>query len=123
MLGRALFSYPRDHHLPGSDEATRRSWVMLRAVGETLVVDPLFLALSLSSEAWEDGVSIGVFSLIFSVLELITELKYYVLEARADMVVGGEEPLSTSIEEAIQRSPAVKRRLVCFVPKGSLVKH
>ena len=51
--------------------------------------------------------SIGVFSLIFSVLELLTELQYYVLEARAYMVVGGEEPLSTSIEEAIQRSPAV----------------
>ena len=107
MLGRALFSYPHGHHLPGSDEATRRSWVMVRAVGETLVVDSLFLALSLSSETWEDGVSIGIFSLIFSVLELLTELQYYVSEARADMVTGGEEPMSTSIEEAIQRIPAV----------------
>lgn len=107
MLGRALFSYPHGHHLPGSDEATRRSWVMVRAVGETLVVDLLFLALSLSSETWEDGVSIGIFSLIFSVLELLTELQYYVSEARADMVTGGEEPMSTSIEEAIQRAPAV----------------
>ena len=89
MLGRALFSYPYGHHLPGSDEATRRSWVMVRAVGETLVVDSLFLALSLSSETWEDGLSIGIFSLIFSVFELLTELQYYVLEARADMVAGG----------------------------------
>lgn len=104
LLGRALFSYPHGHHLPGSDEATRRSWVMVRAVGETLVVDSLFLALSLSSETWEDGVSIGIFSLIFSVLELLTELQYYVSEARADMVTGGEEPTSTSIED---RAPAV----------------
>lgn len=64
---------------------------MLRAVGETLVVDSLFLALSLTTETWEDGASIGIFSLIFSVLELLTELQYYAAEARADMVTGGEE--------------------------------
>ena len=60
---------------------TRRSWGMVRAVGETLVIDSLFLALSLSQETWEDDVSIGIFSLIFSVLELLTELQYYVSEA------------------------------------------
>ena len=91
MLGRALFSYPHGHHLRGSDAATRRSWVMLRAVGETLVVDSLFLALSITSETWEDGVSIGILSLIFSVLELLTELQYYAAEARADMVTDREE--------------------------------
>lgn len=90
-LGSALFSCPHRHHLPGSDTTTRRSGVMLRAVGETLVVDSLFFALSLSTETWEDGVSIGVFSLIFSVLELLTELQYYAAEARANMVTVGEE--------------------------------
>lgn len=88
ILGRTLFWCPHRHRLPGSGAATRRARVMLRAVGETLVVDSLFLALSLSSETWEDGVSIGIFSLIFSVLELLTELQYYAAEARADMVTG-----------------------------------
>ncbi|CAM9532839.1 unnamed protein product [Scytosiphon promiscuus] len=91
FLGGALFSCPHRHHLPGSDITTRRSGVMLRAVGETLVVDSLFFALSLSTETWEDGVSIGILSLIFSVLELLTELQYYAAEARADMVTDGEE--------------------------------
>lgn len=90
-LGSALFSYPHGHHLPGSGMATRRSWVMLRAVGETLVVDSLFFSLSLSHETWEDGVSIGIFSLIFSGLELLTELQYYAAEAREDMVTAEEE--------------------------------
>ena len=96
-LARVLFSYPHGHHLPGSGAATRRSWVMLRAVGETLVVDSLFLALSLSTETWEDGVSIGIFSLIFSVLELLTELQYYAAEAREDMVTGGEEQTDADV--------------------------
>ncbi|CAM9229351.1 unnamed protein product [Pylaiella littoralis] len=42
ILGSALFSCPRRHHLPGSNTATRRSGVLLRAVGETLVADSLF---------------------------------------------------------------------------------
>ncbi|CAM9329888.1 unnamed protein product, partial [Ectocarpus sp. 13 AM-2016] len=91
MLGSALFYCPHRHHLPGSDTTTRRSGVMLRAVGETLVVDSLFFALSMLTENWEDGVSIGVLSLIFSVLELLTELQYYAAEARANMVTDGEE--------------------------------
>ncbi|CAM9664166.1 unnamed protein product [Ectocarpus sp. 12 AP-2014] len=88
MLGRGLFAYPHGHHLPDSGNATRRSRVMLRAVGETVVVDSLFFALSLSSETWEDGLSIGVYSLIFSVLELVTEFQYYAAEARVGMVMG-----------------------------------
>lgn len=88
LLGRALFACPHRHHLPSSGAATRRAAVMVRAVGETLVVDSLFLALSLSSETWEDGVSIGIFSSVFSVLELLTELQYYAAEARTDMVTG-----------------------------------
>lgn len=94
ILGSALFYWPHRHHLPSSDTTTRRPGVMLRAVGETLVVDSLFLALSLSAETWEDGVSIGVVSLIFSVLELLTELQYYVAEARADMVTEEEETVN-----------------------------
>ncbi|CAM9425227.1 unnamed protein product [Ectocarpus sp. 12 AP-2014] len=90
-LGRILFSCPHGHHLPGSYTSTRRSGVMLRAVGETLVVDSLFLALSLATETWEDGVSIGIVSLIFSVLELLTELQHYLAEARAGMVADREE--------------------------------
>ena len=91
ILGGAIFSCPHGHRLPAGDTATRRSGVMLRAVGETLVVDSLFLALSLSSEPWEEGVSIAVYSLIFSVLELLTELQYYAAEAGADMTTGREE--------------------------------
>lgn len=75
---------------------------MLRAVGETLVVDSLFLALSLSSETLEDGVSIGIVSLIFSLLELVTELQYYLAEARTDMVTDGEEAM-----ELVIRAPPV----------------
>ncbi|CAN0297127.1 unnamed protein product [Ectocarpus sp. 8 AP-2014] len=101
-LGRALFSCPHGHHLLRSDMATRRSGVMLRAVGETLVVDSLFLALSLSSETFEDGVSIGIVSLIFSLLELVTELQHYLAEARTDMVTGGEEAM-----ELVVRAPPV----------------
>ncbi|CAN0519177.1 unnamed protein product [Ectocarpus sp. 12 AP-2014] len=93
ILGSVLFSCPHRHHLPGSDTTTRRSKVMLRAVGETVVVDSLFCALSLSTETWEDGVSTGILSLIFSVLELLTELQYYAAEARANMVTDGEEAL------------------------------
>lgn len=105
MVGRALFSCPYKHHLPSSGTVTRRSGVMLRAVGETLVVDSLFLALSLSSsETWEDGVSIGVVSLIFSVLELLTELQYYAAEARAEMVMD---------------SPIMERQGTSHVDEGS----
>ena len=93
VFGSALFSFPHGHHLPGSNMTTRRSRVMLRAVGETLVVDSLFFALSLSTETWENGVSIGVISLVFSVLELLTELQYYAAEARVNMVTSEEEAL------------------------------
>ena len=99
MLGRALYSCPHGCQLSGSDVTTRRSWVMLRAVGETLVVDSLFLSLALSSETW--------YSLIFSVVEVLMELQYFLSEAKAGMVVRGEEPMSTSNEGANQRAPAV----------------
>ena len=101
IIGGAIFSCPHGHRLPGDGTATRRSGVMLRAVGETLVVDSLFLALSLSTEPWEDGVSIAVYSLMFSVLELLTELQHYAAEAEADMTMGGEEAIITSAEETV----------------------
>ncbi|CAM9610681.1 unnamed protein product [Scytosiphon promiscuus] len=91
VLGRFILYFPYGHHLPSSSMATRRSAVMLRAVGETLVVDPLFLALSLTSDIWDDGVSIGISSLVFSVLELLTELQYYASETRGGMIAAGEE--------------------------------
>ncbi|CAM9585034.1 unnamed protein product [Ectocarpus sp. 8 AP-2014] len=112
LLGSVLFSCPHRHHLPGSDTTTRRSGVMLRAVGEMVVVDSLFCALSLSMETWEDGVSTGVFSLIFSVLELLTELPYYAAEARANMVTDGEEALDA---EGADRDSL---ELVNYAPSG-----
>lgn len=55
---------------------------MVRAVGETLWVDPLFLALSAVTGGWDDNVmGLPVFSALFSALELVTELQYFVTEA------------------------------------------
>ncbi len=77
--------FPRGH---GRDEVTvrntahRRKISMVRAVGETLWVDPLFLALSVVTGGWDDSVTgLAAFSVLFSVLELVTELQYYVTEA------------------------------------------
>ena len=69
--------------LKGGDEGeSRRAGVMIRAVGETLVVDSLFLVLSVVSEGWDgDLTSVAGFSALFSILELLTELQYYVAEA------------------------------------------
>lgn len=51
-------------------------------LGETWWVDPLFLALSVVTGAWDDNVvGLTVLSALFSVLELVTELQYYVTEA------------------------------------------
>ncbi|CAM9337129.1 unnamed protein product [Ectocarpus sp. 6 AP-2014] len=53
---------------------------MVRSVGETLVVDPLFLALSAVSRGGWDGSLAGIagISAVFSALQLLTELRYYV---------------------------------------------
>lgn len=70
---------------------------MVRAVGETLWVDPLFLALSAVAGGWDDNVTgLAVFSALFSLLELVTELQYYVTEAEdgnslSDAAVGDVE--------------------------------
>lgn len=84
-FGELVMSFPRGHR---RDEVAMRNVVhrrkisMVRAVGETLWVDPLFLALSVVTGGW-DGSATGlvVLSALFSVLELVTELQYYVTEA------------------------------------------
>ncbi|CAM9486117.1 unnamed protein product [Pylaiella littoralis] len=91
FLGKVLFG--SGFVLKGeNDGVSRRAKVMIRAVGETLVVDSLFLALSVVSGGW-DGNLTGVagISALFSVLELLTELQYYVAEVGAVL-----EPISSS---------------------------
>eukprot|EP00752_Nemacystus_decipiens_P001344 g1333.t1 len=69
--------------LPVLDDATDL-WLLLETfgVGETLWVDPLFLALSVVTGGWDDNIAgLTAFSALFSVLELVTELQYYVTEA------------------------------------------
>lgn len=91
FVGQCLFG--KDFALKGgNDGASRRARVMIRAVGETLVVDTLFLALSVVSGGWdEDLTGVAGISALFSVLELLTELQYYVAEAGAVL-----EPVSSS---------------------------
>lgn len=69
---------------------------MLRAVGETVVVDTLFLALSVVSDTWDGAPSIAAASLIFSTLELVTEVQHYAAEACKDMVARGYVELVTT---------------------------
>lgn len=95
LLGKKIFG--ADFALKGEDAGvSRRAMVMIRAVGETLVVDSLFLALSVVSGGW-DGNLTGVagISALFSVLELLTELQYYVAEAGAVL-----EPVSSGVESS-----------------------
>lgn len=108
-LGKALFG--RGFELKGENEgATRRARVMIRAVGETLVVDSIFLVLSVESGGW-DGNLTGVVGLsaLFSVLELLTELQYYVAEAGAvlEPVVGssGTTTISGNTEQDVVADP------------------
>lgn len=61
----------------------RRANVLVRAVGETLVVDGLSLALSAVSRGGWNGSLTGIagVSALFSALQLLTEVRYYVTEA------------------------------------------
>ncbi|CAN0031489.1 unnamed protein product [Pylaiella littoralis] len=71
---------------------SRRAKVMVRAVGETLVVDSLFLALSVVSGGWDENLTgVAAISALFSVLELVAELQYYVAEVGAVL-----EPVNSS---------------------------
>lgn len=86
-LGEFLFSCPYGHHLEDREgDASRRSEAVTKAVGETLVVDILFLALGVATAGW-DGNFTGVtgVSALFSVLELVSELQYYVAIAASSM--------------------------------------
>lgn len=94
-LGRLIFRCPHGHQAPAHarSEESRRAMAMVRAVGETLVVDTLFLALSVSEEGWNfDFSGVAGLSSLFSILELVTELQYYIVEAEKYMVPGGVAP-------------------------------
>lgn len=84
-FGEFVMSFPRGHRreeVARRNVAHRRKVSMVRAVGETLCVDPLFLVLSAVTAGWDDNVTgLAVVSALFSVLELVTELQYYVTEA------------------------------------------
>lgn len=84
-FGEWVMSFPRGHRrdeVAMRNLARRRKLSMVRAVGETLWVDPLFLALSVATGGWDDNATgLVVLSALFSVLELVTELQYYVTEA------------------------------------------
>ena len=99
-LGKVMFG--NEFTLKGGDEsASRRARVIFRAVGETLVVDSLFLALSVVSEGWDANLTgIAGISALFSVLELVTELQYYVAEADAVL-----EPVNPSSNAMIPGKP------------------
>lgn len=84
-LGEFLLTFPRGHmrqEVANRHEAQRREIAMVRAVGETLCVDPLFLALSVVTGGWDDNFTgLAMISALFSTLELLTELQYYATEA------------------------------------------
>lgn len=84
-LGDFIMSFPRCHsrgYVTNHNELERRHKAIVRAVGETLCVDSLFLALSVVTGGWDDnGFGFAMLSSLFSVLELVTELQYYVTEA------------------------------------------
>ena len=94
-FGELVMSFPRGH---------RRKISMVRAVGETLCVDPLFLALSVLTGEWDDNVTgLAVFSALFSVLELVTELEYYVTEADAGNSLSTAPPVG-DVEDGVGAS-------------------
>ena len=66
-----------------STSRRRRGHVLVRAVGETLVVDVLSLTLSAVSRGGWNGSLNGIagVSALFSALQLLTELRFYVTEA------------------------------------------
>ena len=92
----------------GNDGVSRRARVMIRAVGETLVVDSLFLAFSVSSGGWDDNLAgVAGISAIFSVVELLTELQYYVAEAGAvlEPVKPPGPTIRDNLEEGVVEDP------------------
>lgn len=99
-LGMKVF---RGFEMKGSRETvTRQGEVVIRAVGETIVVDPLFLLLSVFNGGLDGGLTgfAGV-SALFSVLELLTELQYYVEESAKWL-----RPVSSPVSDDARRAPA-----------------
>lgn len=85
FLGEFVLTFPdcpKTEEMARQSVAHRRTVVLTRAIGKTLCVDILFLVLSVVAGSFEDNVTgVVAFSALFSVLELITELQYYVMEA------------------------------------------
>lgn len=82
LCGQLILSCPRGLRIPRSGrERSRRAMVMVKAVGETVVVDVLFLTLGLLTSSWDDPSLVALSSSVFSVLELMIELQYYINEA------------------------------------------
>lgn len=113
FLGHDLFG--KGFELKGGDDgASRRARVLIRAVGETLVVDTIFLALSVVSGGWDGNLTgVAAVSALFSVLELLTELQYYVAEAGAAL-----EPVSSS--DIIAVSGSAEDAVVADPPTADL---
>lgn len=86
-LGEFIMSFPRGHRreeVTDPSKAERRNVAMVRAVGETLCVDSLFLTLSVATgDSHDTFTGLAMISALFSILELVTELQYYVAEAEA----------------------------------------
>lgn len=81
----------------GTEGVSRRARIVIRAVGETVVVNSVFVALSVVSGGWDGNLtSIAGISALFSVLELLMELQYYVAEAGAVL-----EPVVSSVTSAV----------------------
>lgn len=77
-----MFRCPHGHQIPdASDRRSRRATAMVKAVGETLVVDTLFLVLGLVTGSWDEPSLVAISSSVFSILERVTELQYYLKKA------------------------------------------
>lgn len=93
-LGEVIFWYPYGHHIPGQEgDASRRDVAMTRAVGETLVVDTLFLVLGVAASGWDENLTgLAGVSAVFSIVELVSELQYYAGIAVRSMQVARHHP-------------------------------
>lgn len=106
-LGWLVFQYPQRRHIRVQRRCkeSRRAMGMVRAVGETLVVDSVFLALTVVDSLWHGGVyGVTGLSAFFCILQLVTELQYYISEAENYLLPTDRETSSSSVlEEATER--------------------
>lgn len=83
---------------------------MLKAVGETVVVDILFLVLGLvSSGSLTNLSSSALWSSVFSILELVTELQHYVNEAEPYLIE--DEDFASTADRPGELGPRAVREL------------